>query len=559
MLDEILLDRSGADFASPAAPLGAVKRQRSAFDVAAVRNRNQHVFFDDQVFDRELAFAFDNLGAARVGEFLFDVFDLVGDQLQQLALIGQDLTKARDVGLDLLVLVLDLAALQRSQAAQRQVEDRLGLDLAQLEAVHQLVAGGLGVLRGANQLDYRVEILERDQQAFQNVQARLGLAQLELGAAGQHAPAMVEEGVQHLAQVHLARPPLVDPEHDQPVALLHLGQLEELIEHHLGFVVALELDHDPHPVAIGFVAQIADAFDAPVVDQLGDPFLQAGLVNLVGDLAHDYRRASAALVGFDRGQRAHHQAAALVQIGLAHRLAAQQLSAGGKIGSRNDVEDLLQGQIGIFDQRQQRVADFAQVVRRDVGRHPDRDTVGAVDQQVGNLAWQHLGLVLRAVEVGNEVDGVLVDIGQHPFRQPRQAAFGVAVGGRRIAVDRAEVALAVDQRIAHAPRLRHPHQRVVHGAVAVRMVAFEHFADHAGALGVAAVGEQSLAEHRDQDSAMDRLEPVAHVGQRAPDIHRHRVVQVGLAHVVFDIEQRGFVADRFVTVGLCHFRRLLRN
>ena len=264
--------------------------------------------------------------------------------------------------------------------------------------------------------------------------------------------------------------------------------------------------------------------------------MQAGLVHLVGNLAHDDRGAPAALVGFDRGQRAHHQAAALVEIGLAHRLAAQQLSAGGKIGTRNDVEDLLQGQIGIFDQRQQRVADLAQVVRRNVGRHPDRDTVRAVDQQVGNLAGEHFGLVLRAVEVGNEVDGVLVDIGQQPFGQPRQPAFGVTIGGGRIAVDRAEVALAVDQRIAHAPWLRHPDQRVVHGAVAMRMVALEHFADHAGAFGVAAVGEQSLAEHRDQDSAMDRFEPVAHVGQRAPDIHRHRVVQVGLAHVVFDID-----------------------
>ena len=51
---------------------------------------------------------------------------------------------------------------------------------------------------------------------------------------------------------------------------------------------------------------------------------------------------------------------------------------------------------------------------------------------------------------------------------------------------------------------------------------------------------------------MDGLEAVANMGQRAPDIHRHRVVQVGLAHVVFDIQQRGFVAMRFVAVGFSH-------
>ena len=90
----------------------------------------------------------------------------------------------------------------------------------------------------------------------------------------------------------------------------------------------------------------------------------------------------------------------------------------------------------------------------------------------------------------------------------------------------------------------------------MRMVALEHFADDARTFGVTAVGEQALAEHRDQDAAMDRFQSVAHVGQSASDIHRHRVVQVGLAHVVFDIEQRGFVVDRFVTVGLCHCNSL---
>ena len=57
-------------------------------------DRDQHVFFDDQIFDREFAFALDNLGAARVAEFLFDVDDLVGDELHQFALVGEDLASS---------------------------------------------------------------------------------------------------------------------------------------------------------------------------------------------------------------------------------------------------------------------------------------------------------------------------------------------------------------------------------------------------------------------------------------------------------------------------------
>ena len=43
----------------------------------------------------------------------------------------------------------------------------------------------------------------------------------------------------------------------------------------------------------------------------------------------------------------------------------------------------------------------------------------------------------------------------------RQARLRVAHGGGRVVVDRAEVALAVDERVAHREVLRHAHERVV--------------------------------------------------------------------------------------------------
>src|SRR3712207_7377817 len=50
---------------------------------------------------------------------------------------------------------------------------------------------------------------------------------------------------------------------------------------------------------------------------------------------------------------------------------------------------------------------LAQVVRRDVGGHADRDPARAVDQQVRDARRQHRGLLLGAVVVGLEIDGVL--------------------------------------------------------------------------------------------------------------------------------------------------------
>ena len=44
--------------------------------------------------------------------------------------------------------------------------------------------------------------------------------------------------------------------------------------------------------------------------------------------------------------------------------------------------------------------------------------------------------------------------------------------------------------------------------------------------------------HRVEDAAVDGLEAVADVGQRAPDDDGHGVVQIGLPHFVFDRDRQ---------------------
>ena len=39
-----------------------------------------------------------------------------------------------------------------------------------------------------------------------------------------------------------------------------------------------------------------------------------------------------------------------------------------------------------------------------------------------------------------------------------------------------------------------------------------------------------------QDAPMDRLEPVAHVGQRAADDHAHRVIEIRRLHLIDDVD-----------------------
>jgi hypothetical protein len=50
--------------------------------------------------------------------------------------------------------------------------------------------------------------------------------------------------------------------------------------------------------------------------------------------------------------------------------------------------------------------------------------------------------------------------------------------------------------------------------------------------------------HREQHAAMHWLQAITHVGQRPPDDHAHRVIQVGVAHLVFEADGDGFFGER---------------
>ena len=127
------------------------------------------------------------------------------------------------------------------------------------------------------------------------------------------------------------------------------------------------------------------------------------------------------------------------------------------------------------------VDQFADVVRRDRRRHPDRDSARPVREQVREQAREHLGLFLFAIVGWPEIDRAVVEPGHQLGRDCRQARLGVAVGRGIIAVDVAEIALAVDQWVAQREILREADHRVVDALVAVRVIFADHVADDASA------------------------------------------------------------------------------
>jgi hypothetical protein len=390
-------------------------------------------------------------------------------------------------------------------------------------------------------------VIERDLQPFENVVPRLGLAQLELGPAADDLAPEVHEALDQLEQIHDLRAPADDGEHDDPEAHLQLRVLVEVVEHDLRHLTALQLDHDPHPVAIGLVAQIGDALNGLLAHELGDPLDQLGFVDLVRDLRHDDRLAIAFLVRLDLRLGAHQDRAAPGGVGLDGPLPADDLPGRREVRRRNQTNQgpqLVRGggprrsvrEVRVLDQPDAAVDHLAQVVRRDVGRHADGDAGRSIDEQIRKRRGQHRRLFGGLVVVGDEIDGLLVEIRHHVVAERLEPSLGVPHRRRRIAVDRSEVALAVHQRIAHVEVLRHPDERVVDRLVAVGMEVPHHLADDLRALAVAARRRQPHGLHAVQDAAVCGLQPVACIGQRSSNDHAHGVIHVRPLHFVFDVD-----------------------
>ena len=107
-------------------------------------------------------------------------------------------------------------------------------------------------------------------------------------------------------------------------------------------------------------------------------------------------------------------------------LEPEDRAAGREVRTDDVLAQVVGGELGVVDERDRRVDDLAQVVRRDVGGHADGDARAAVDQQVGELGRQDRRLLLGAVVVLDEVDGVLVDVGQQLGGDRGQARLRVA-------------------------------------------------------------------------------------------------------------------------------------
>ena len=178
-----------------------------ALDPAVAGQHDVGVFLDDVGFRVELRrlLAAGQLGPPAVAELFAQRLQLVLDDAPELLLRAQDRLDLLRLLRLLLQLVEDLLDFQLGDLVKLGIENGVGLDLVELERLHQLLGRVRLAVALADHADGPVERVEDDLEAFEDVDALAKLLQLELEAFANRLQAEIEEIAQDLLEAEPAR------------------------------------------------------------------------------------------------------------------------------------------------------------------------------------------------------------------------------------------------------------------------------------------------------------------------------------------------------------------
>ena len=266
-----------------------------------------------------------------------------------------------------------------------------------------------------------------------------------------------------------------------------------------------------------------------------DLFQHGGLVHLIGNFGDDQQFFPVGTV-FNMYPGTKRQFAAAGFISAADLVVVQENAAGGEVRPRKDLHELLQGDLRVIHLRKDGTDGFPKVVSGDVGGETDRNSVGAVDQQIRETGGQHIRFLQGIVKIQPEGNGVLFDIPEHLHGQGRHTGFSIPHGGGTVPVDRTEVSVAVHHGSTHGEILRHMHERAVDGRIPVGMILTETVADDTRAFAVRLVGGGAQFHHGIEDPALNRFEAVLHPGEGTLQDNMFRIGHHAVVHDVFHID-----------------------
>ena len=375
--DEVFFFRIEVDDADAASLLSPVFRRVRPLDVASRGQDQDRIFVRNEVFRRkQLHFAFDYLRPARVAVFLHHVVDLFLDKRHQFLLALQKRGQFLDERLHFLQFIFYLLAFESGEFLEPHLEYCVRLLLRELEFLHQGYARVINGLRFLDERDYLVDVIERLLQPKKDVFALLRFRKIEFRPKGNNLFSVCNKILQERLERKCLRHAVDERDDIVMERFFKLGMFVEVIEDRLRVRRILQFNDDAN-VFGGFVADIAYAFELFLVHEIGNLGKKVRLVHSERDGRDDYLVVSLFPFNYFRvstdDDRAAPRRVCVRDIFLIERNAACR-----KIGTLDELEEVIRCCIGSVDEMDCRFAHFPQIVRRDVRGHADRDTQSAV-------------------------------------------------------------------------------------------------------------------------------------------------------------------------------------
>ena len=460
--------------------------------------------------------------------FLFDLEELALDDVELQFVASDDGGELLDELLELLEFLFEFEDFELSEAGEAEIEDGLCLTFGELEALPEFIAGIRRRFGGLDDLDDLVDVADGDDEPFQNMAALLCLCEIEFGTAEDHLALVVGVIRDDIEQPHELGLAARDRDHIHAERDLQIGIFEQRLVDLFDVGVALDLNDGAHARAVALVAHARDTRELflLLLAKFRDLAKKRGLVDLIGKLV-DNDELLIALALFDAHPRPQRDPALARSVGLVE-LVGDDDAPRREIGGGDVFRERIEGDARIIDIGDDAVDRLCEVVGRDARRKPHGDARSAVDEQVREAPGEHIGFLQRIVEVQRERDGVLIDIAQKLQGKGLEAGFGIAHCRGGVAVDRAEVAVSVDERHAHVEVLCHADHGVVDRTIAMGVVFTHAIADDTRRLLMRFIGHQAHFRHRVEDTPLDGLQPVFDAGQGAVHDDKLRIREHGL-------------------------------
>ena len=197
-----------------------------------VGDRDDHIVISVEVFGVEFLSRVDDLAATLVTILLLDLKELFADELCTQFLVSEEGLQALDLLHQGSVLFLQLLTLQTGEGTQTHIHDGTRLDEREGEALHELLDSFLRLAGRTDDADDLVDIVDCDDQALEDVDTLLSLAQLKLCTAVDDIVTVLDEELDKVTKVQQLRAALDERNIIDAEGALQCTHLVELVQHY---------------------------------------------------------------------------------------------------------------------------------------------------------------------------------------------------------------------------------------------------------------------------------------------------------------------------------------